>query len=167
VVMLGLLRRRLAPVRTADIRRGSACLRLRRWCGWPARIARLLLWRPAALRSARLLSTVTAVVAAPMTTTTITATTAVAVPITPATVITGAIVPIARAGAAIISAASADDHARLDHWSAIAISGLIARGVGGISGVVPATAQPATRADEARIKPVTASFIMSEKAFVD
>jgi hypothetical protein len=70
--------------------------------------------------------------------TTITATTAVAVPITPATVITGAIVPIARAGAAIISAASADDHARLDHWSAIAISGLIARGVGGISGVVPA-----------------------------
>jgi hypothetical protein len=79
----------------------------------------------------------TAPVAAPIAAT-ITATTAVAVPIAPATVITGAVVPIARAGAAVISASSADDHARLDHRSSIAISGLIARGVGGISGVVAA-----------------------------
>ncbi len=40
--------------------------------------------------------------------------------------ITRTVVPIARARAAVISAAAIDDHARLNNWSAIAITGFVA-----------------------------------------
>jgi hypothetical protein len=49
--------------------------------------------------------------------------------------ITGAVVPISRAGAAVISAAPANDHTGLNDRRAIPITGLVARRVSGVRGI--------------------------------
>jgi hypothetical protein len=151
VVMLRLLRRLLTPKRLADVRyRPTRLLSLRcgrwRWRG-PARIARLWLRRPAALRSARLWSAMTTPISAAIASPVAVVATVSAAPVTPAALrrraaISRAVVPIAGARAAVISVATANDHARLNNRSAIAVTGFVAwrvagvgRGIGGIAAV--------------------------------
>lgn len=139
MVVLGLLRRLLTPKRLTDIRyRPTRLLSLRggRWRR-PARIARLWLWRPAALRSARLWSAMTTPVSAAIASPVAVVAT-VSASVTPAalrrrTAISRAVVPIARARAAVISAATANDHARLNNRSAITVTGFVARRVAGVA----------------------------------
>jgi hypothetical protein len=193
VVVLGLLRRRFAPQRSADVRhRPARLLRLRRWGRRrPARVASLRWRRPAALRTTRLRAAVTPSI------TPVAAWISTSVPPVPAvvtptarrrTAIPGAIVPIAGTGAAIVSAApaapAANDHARLNNRGAItvtiAIAGLVTCGdarVGWISGIAAAggvsggavwihgaTGYEGGRSEDQRCN---CEFHMSEKAFIN
>ncbi len=96
------------------------------------------MWRPAALRATGLRPAMTTPVSASMVSLVAAISAISAAPVAPAALwrrapITRTVVPIARARAAVIGVATADDHARLNYRSAIAVTGFIAWGIAGVA----------------------------------